>query len=282
MTSSPTLRLLWRARRLTLTTALRHEHEDDQQDRRAKISRLPRPAPCVMSQFLVSGCVCVAGCDRPGPGRRRRGRRSRVARASLGGRHHDDQRAPSGRGPVRDAIVTFGSPAETPVTLSQRQGGLPVPATGEGGVRPRCSHASGAAARPARRAGHEALADQERLGDGLDGLGLLADGHRQRATARPARRRTGGTARRARRGRAGPGRARRRRRAPARTRAASWSTTPAAVHLGPVAHPAQQPVGDAGCAARPPGDLGDAGVVGVDARAGRPSGAGSVTRSSAA
>ena len=73
----------------------------------------------------------------------------------------------------------------------------------------------------ARRADQQALAHEERLGDRLDGLGLLAHGHGERREARPGRRRTACTAPRGRRGRAGRGRARRPRRRPSAARAAA-------------------------------------------------------------
>ena len=100
--------------------------------------------------------------------------------------------------------------------------------------------------RPApRRADDVALAHEVGLGDGLDGVGLLA--------RRPPRGSTGPTGPPPNRRHSASSTARSSRSRPAsstsnRARAAwaaSWSTWPCAVHLGPVAHPAQQPVGDA-------------------------------------
>ena len=110
----------------------------------------------------------------------------------------------------------------------------------------------------ARRAGQQPDAHQERLGDLLDRLPLLAHRDRQRGDARPARRRSGGTARRARPGRAGRGRTRRPRRGRARPGAHVEGDHAVGAHLGVVADPAQQPVGDARRAAGARGDLGGA------------------------
>ena len=84
-----------------------------------------------------------------------------------------------------------------------------------GGASPRCAHAAGRGHPAPRGTGQEALAHQERLGDLLDGLALLAHRDGQRAHARPGHRRTGGRARRARHGRGGRDRTRRPRTAPA-------------------------------------------------------------------
>ena len=79
---------------------------------------------------------------------------------------------------------------------------------------------------PAGRADEEALADEERLVDVLDGLGRLADARWPGWTGPPARPRSARTARRARPGRPCRGRARRPRRWPGPALAASWSTVP--------------------------------------------------------
>ena len=119
---------------------------------------------------------------------------------------------------------------------------------------------------PARRGGHPAPRGtgqqpgphQERLAHLLHRVRLLPHRHGERGQARPARRRTSRPAR--------VSTARSSRSRPSSStsytcsaaRAVATVTTPSRADLGEVAHPAQQPVGDARRAARPAGDLGGA------------------------
>ena len=121
------------------------------------------------------------------------------------------------------------------------------------------------ATRPAGRAHEQALLDEERLVDVLDGLGRLADADGERRQPDRARRRSARRAPTGRPGRPCRGRARRRRTRPGRRAAVGVVDDAVAAHLGEVAHPAQQPVGDAGGAPGPAGDLRGARRVDGDA-----------------
>ena len=124
-----------------------------------------------------------------------------------------------------------------------------------GGAAPRCAHAAGIATRPRGVRAMQALLDEERLVHVLDRLGLLADADRQRrqpdrtAAELLADRASGWP------GRPCRDRARRHRTPPGRRAPCVSSMRAVAAHLGEVADPAQQAVGDARRAPRAAGDL---------------------------
>ena len=114
--------------------------------------------------------------------------------------------APADRPAVASRASRFGhSSASNRLRLRRgRRRALPNGAVA-GAASPRCSQAAGGGDPAARRAGQEAAADQERLGDLLDGLALLADGDRQGGEPDRAAAEAAAERRRARPGRAGRG-----------------------------------------------------------------------------
>ena len=130
--------------------------------------------------------------------------------------------------PPNGGVRRFTEPARSGSISSRSDGRLHRAARGDrGAARPPGS-------RPGRAAcGRAALAHEERLGDRLDRLRLLAHGDGERRQPDRAAAEPRGTAPRARPGRAGPARARRRRTASRAARAAASSSDPVAVHLRP-------------------------------------------------
>ena len=148
------------------------------------------------------------------------------------------------------------------LTSSGRVGGIEQAGRAGGPVRGGWRRRE-AEVRPGRRRGHaaagrahqQALLDEERLVDVLDRLGLLADADGERRQPDRAAAELAAQGGRGWPGRPCRGRARRPRTAASPSRAVSQVDRAVAPHLGEVAHPAQQPVGDAGGAPGAAGDL---------------------------